>query len=96
MTDGRQQVTGDTYRDLEDYLDRYQETAKIDGDWPEVNMWNYDRGGSADTLAYRIRKGKIKTPGDHDWQIRVERVKRGTDGFNGPARVWVKYLGPIR
>lgn len=95
--DGRTTRRSETFLTLADYLDR--NTGKYaDGDWPVENLWNYDTGASGDTMAWRIRHGKIKLPDVNGgtrgkWGASVERVKKGRAHVNGPCRVWVWYEG---
>lgn len=98
--DGRTTRRSETFNELVDYLDR-NHGKFADGEWPAENLWNYDMGASGDTMAWRIRHGKIKLP-DADggtngkWGASVERVKKGRENVNGPCRVWVWYEGVVK
>ena len=80
-------MSSQTYRDLEGYLDEQNAEGGV---WPEVLMWEYPTGRGADVAAWRIRKGRVDTPGDGAWEARVERVEYGNT--NGPCRVYVRYV----
>lgn len=95
--DGRTTRRSETFLTLVDYLKRNAEMSEVQN-WPVENLWNYDTGASGDTMAWRIRHGKIKLPDVYGgtngkWGASVERVKKGRAHVNGPCRVWVWYEG---
>jgi len=88
----------DTFRALEGLFDREEYVADESGVWPEVLMWKYDRVGSADIQAWRIRHGRIALP-DHDggdrgvWEARVVNEVKGDSEREGPGVMYVRYVG---
>lgn len=97
LYDGRPSVST-TFDELAEVLamDSYVENQY--GMYPEVKMWRYDKGGSADSMAHNIQQSKIRLPDEEGgemgvWNARVERVTPGVANKNGPAWVIVKYMG---
>ncbi len=81
-----------TYKDLEKVIGRDGYVEDAEGLWPEVLMYSYERIGSADVQAYRIRQGLIVLP-DHGGGDRGQWTARVSGARGGSGDLYVRYLG---
>lgn len=96
--DRRRGHWGKTYDLLAGTFSRGEMVQQDDGTWPWVKVKTYAVGGTADSAGYRIRRGNIRLPDvdggeDGRWDAWVQRKVKGKKGFNGPAELWVRYIG---
>lgn len=88
----------ETYAMLEGVLDRDDNVQMDDGTWPWWMVKVYPKAGTADSAGARIRAGRIDLP-DHEggsrgvWEARVQRKVKGRAGKDGPAELYVRYVG---